>query len=199
MNRPRRPAQLTEAQIEELSGGPDPAQLSDVAHTSAQAFVPSNSAYAPDADVVDRIRDLARTEGVDVIAESWAKSPEDTLPSILWRGFLLREWIRREGAEVVSRFAAATTVNPDVEGVPSPEQVRKGWDDLFDFGGGETFSRLLAESASLLEFLATVEPVWIDSDEHDLANIVTRRSDALAATAEELKRGAVAYLEGTLD
>ena len=45
-----------------------------------------------DSEVRKRILELAETEGIDVLAETWVSSPETTLPGILWRGYLLREY-----------------------------------------------------------------------------------------------------------
>lgn len=106
-NRPRRPAQLADEQIEYLTGEPDPSDISDVAHASAAAFVEVQSPHSPDEDVIKRVRLLAEREGIDTIAESWVRAPEDTLPGILWRGYLLREWIRREPNEVAIKIGRA--------------------------------------------------------------------------------------------
>ena len=102
---PRRPAQLDADQIEAIEGDSDVAYNSELAHTSAQALVPLGRSRAEqDLEAVKRIIALVDDEGVDVLAEIWVRSPEDTLPGILWRGYLLREWIRRNGRAVSDRY-----------------------------------------------------------------------------------------------
>jgi len=116
MNRkPRRPAQLDDAQIEAIEGEADVAYNSELAHTSAQALLPMGRHFREtDRDAVARVQALVDSEGVDVVAESWVRSPEDSLPGILWRGYLLREWIRREPDDVARRFEAVVTALPMV-------------------------------------------------------------------------------------
>lgn len=196
---PRRPAQLADEQIEYLTGEPDPAYSAELAHASASSLIPVDGVFSVDDDVRQRVLELAKTEGIDVLAESWVRSPADSLPGILWRGYLLREWLRREPTDVANRFAAAREANGPVDGVvPAPGEVKDGWMEVFGGSYGGNFSRLLAESAALAEFLATVEPVWIADESHELATQVTLRADALKETAEEFKAGARAFTQGKL-
>ena len=93
MNRkPRRPAQLDDAQIEAIEGEADVAYNSELAHTSAQALLPMGRHFREtDRDAVARVQALVDSEGGDVVAESWVRSPEASLPGILRTGYLLRE------------------------------------------------------------------------------------------------------------
>lgn len=196
---PRRPAQLADEQIEYLSGEPDPAYSAELAHASASSLIPVEGVFAVDEDVRERVLALIESEGIDVVAESWVRSPADSLPGILWRGYLVREWIRREPADVRERFAAARQANAGEPGdVPTPDAILASWDHVFDGKSELNFSRVLAETASLTEFLSTVEPVWIRDESHPLATKVTLRADALAETSRELKAGAVGFTQGKL-
>lgn len=207
-DKPRRPAQLDAEQIEAIEGENDVAYNSELAHTSAQALYPSGTQHAPDSpEVTDRILELVRTEGVDVLAESWVRSPEDTLPGIFWRGYLLREWIRRDEAIVSRRWdqacqraeAAGEEGARAREATPSPQKVREEWDTVFtgEFSGDVT--DVLRDSARLAAFLATAEPAWIDSDSHPLATLVTRRNAAMAQTASEFAAAARLAAQGRLE
>lgn len=98
-NRPARPAQIADAALNQLSGGVDPQQLDEMAHATAQALLARVRA-SEDPELVQRVLTLVDREGVDIIAELWAKSMPDTLPGILWRLYALRTWMRRNGSSL---------------------------------------------------------------------------------------------------
>ncbi|MDO5724374.1 MAG: hypothetical protein Q4P33_08290 [Flaviflexus sp.] len=200
--RPRRPAQIDPEQVEYLTGEPDPAFSSELAHASAQALLPTGDRQAVEPEVRTRILALVAEEGVDGIAESWVRAPADTLPGALWRGYLLREWIRREPEEVARRYGAAVKIAEaaEVDGRPtSPAQIKQGWDRVLAGKGHENFAGLLRDSAEFADVIGGLEAVWIASDRHELATEVTRRDEALLATARELAVAAKGYAEGVLD
>ncbi|MDP9800660.1 hypothetical protein J2S49_000736 [Arcanobacterium wilhelmae] len=196
---PRRPAQLEPEQIERIPGETDTAYNSELAHTTAQAIVPLPGVFREDdPGVDDRILAMVRSEGIDVIAESWVRSPEDSLPGILWRGFLLSEWIRRYPDAVSERLAAAKQVS-EREVKASPDQVRQEWANVFEGAYSGDFGKVLADSAHLTSVLAQVEPAWIKNDMHPLATEVTRRKTAMIVTSEEFLRAAELYRGGELN
>ena len=183
---PRRPAQLEDAQIEAIEGDADVAYNSELAHTSAQALMPMGTHFRErDRALVARILDLVDEEGVDVVAETWVRSPENSLPGILWRGYLLREGIRRDkGAEAE---------------LPKPGALRQEWDLVLAGSYEGDFAELLDRSARLAATLGGVESVWIAEDSDPLATEVTRRRDAFASTAREFEAAAGLVREGRLE
>ncbi|WP_124055361.1 hypothetical protein [Arcanobacterium ihumii] len=206
--KPRRPAQLKPEQVELIEGNADTAANSELAHTSAQAIVPLSGHVMADPDVIVRVKTLIVSEGVDVIAEAWANSPQDSLPGILWRGYLLREWIRRFPDVVRERLAAARLFAEESENdelktnfelVPSLEDLLEQWNMVFrgDFRGD--FEDVLRNSARLTNFLASVDPEWIDDDAHPLATVVTRRDTAMTRTSREFVRAGELLLKGNLE
>lgn len=140
--RPRRPAQIDPEQVEYLTGEPDPAESSEIAHAAAQALIPTDSRQNIDDDVRDRILALIADEGIDLVAEAWVRAPSDTLGGVLWRGYLLSEWIRREPDVVARRYAASRAV-AESEGVEmpwTPGDIKKRWDTVFAGEGAVGFS-----------------------------------------------------------
>lgn len=203
--RPRRPAQLEPEQVEEIEGGLDPAYHSELANTSAHAIVAlPQSPFANDDAVNARVLALLEDEGVDVLAETWADAPAESLPGILWRGYLLREWIRREREDVSDRFqtvvllAQADGETARVEATPTPAVIRAEWDEVFKGAYEGDFEAVLRGSARFTDFLGRVSPVWIDDDAHPLATVVTLRDAALMATSAEFRAAAEAVARGTL-
>ena len=91
--RPTRPAQLSPAVAENIAGGMDPQDISEISHLSAAALL-DRVRHSEDPEVVRRVLALVETVGVDEIAELWSKAEPDSLPGILWRLYLLRTWMR---------------------------------------------------------------------------------------------------------
>ena len=199
---PRRPAQLKPDQIELIEGGSDIAEASELAHTTASVIVPIGGVGELDEDVRARVLDVIADEGVDPLAESWVASPPESLPGILWRGYLLREWIRRFPHESEERFAAAKAAEVvDSEGLElilHPLDIQEGWDEVLagDFQGD--FAAVLRDSARFTDFLGRVEPGWIEGDQHPLATAVTRRETAMLRTSGEFRQAGELLSRGLL-
>ena len=206
--RPRRPAQLDDEQIEAIEGEADDDYNSELAHTSAQALVPLGRSHAgQDEEAVKRIIALVDDEGVDVLAEIWVRSPEDTLPGILWRGYLLREWIRREGRGVADRYETVVALlrqrgedgTLKISMTPKPGTLLQEWNSVLAGTFEGSFADVLTDSARLTNFLGEVDSVWIESDEDRLATDVTRRDRALLETSSEFRRAASLAASGMLE
>lgn len=234
-----RPAHLDPEAAESIEGSADTAVSSELAHRAAQALIggfPGTDAAAPGADAspADDASNAARADdhddpitrqgvvaavaahGVDTVAELWADSPATTLPGTLWRLFLVREWIRRDGDLVDSRYAtvvdlagadddalarleeALTQARP----VPAMAEVGARLDAVLA-GGVEGVGGLvpvLAMTSGFLRALAAgTGPEWIDDDTDELAHRVTRRESALLATADELDEAGRRAGAGRLD
>ena len=153
-----------------------------------------------DRALVARILDLVDEEGVDVVAETWVRSPENSLPGILWRGYLLREWIRRDKDDAARRYEAAKAAAEGAEAeLPKPGALRQEWDLVLAGSYEGDFAELLDRSARLAATLGGVESVWIAEDSDPLATEVTRRRDAFASTAREFEAAAGLVREGRLE
>lgn len=197
--RPRRPAMLSFEDAEKIEGDDDPAAAAQVAVTSARALLGlCDEEFGPDA--VKNLVTAIETEGVDIVADLWERSPEFTLPGAFWRLYLFNEWYRRDSLLVHQRFqeglnAPYTAGIDDGEDVPVPnlEAVAGRVDDLLkgrDFGD---LTDLLGQCALTMRILAsgaTFGTTWIRSQQDRLATMVTRRAGALMKTADELELAA---------
>ena len=205
--KPRRPARLSPADADAIQGDIDPALRSEVAHTSAQAFVRGGRAR-PDPEIVERLVHVVETEGLDEIAALWSGSPADTLPGALWRLYLLREWVRADPVTVADRYGqavAAVPVHNAVAGVVTPtgpkdvlvlaDAVLSGvfaGDLAVALERGAAFCRVLAVGT-------TYDADRADFAEDDLATRMTMRASGLVRTAEELENAAALWRAGRLD
>ncbi|QRV02393.1 hypothetical protein JTE88_01135 [Arcanobacterium phocisimile] len=179
----RRPAQLRPEQLEVIDGDVNIEARLELAYATAHALIPLDSDI--DHEVTERLHQVIADEGIDVVAESWVDAPETSLPGILWRGFLLREWIRRFPDDVRQRFIAAEKVDTDQSGVLTPVDMMTSWDQVFSGSFSGDFLEVIRHSARFTDYIASIEPLWIADDDHPLATEVTRRNTAMVRTAQE--------------
>jgi hypothetical protein len=127
--RPRRPALFEPAEADLHVGGPDPADVVQAAHATAEALV--RHGRAGDDAVTARLVALTDEHGIDEVAMLWAGRPADSLPGALWRLYALRAGIRRQSELMARAFDAGrhrAPVHEAVAGVadpPGPAEVRR--------------------------------------------------------------------------
>jgi hypothetical protein len=115
----RRPAEL----FDRLFAAEDPAEVSRVAHATAQALL-TRVREAPAADVVDRLVAFTDEHGIDDIAELWSRSPAKSLPGALWRLYLLQLMIHDDPETAALTYERGRieigSIDPVVAGAPVP-------------------------------------------------------------------------------
>jgi hypothetical protein len=118
-----KPTQFSGSKFESFKGGEDPAQINRVAHETAHALL-ARVRENPDPLVIDRLITFTDDNGIDAIAELWARSSAKSLPGALWRIYLLRLLIRQdpEGTSYLYQRGTevATTIDPVVAGASMP-------------------------------------------------------------------------------
>lgn len=204
---PRRPAMLDAEDAEYIIGDEDPAEGAAVAHTAAWAVMGVGDAeLGPEA--VEKLRAAIRSEGTDIVAGLWARSPEFTLPGALWRLYLLSEWYRRDRDQVVRRYEEGrlARVIPGLEhpvAVPDLTATTSEVDALLQgHRTDDDLAGIIGQAARLLRVLAAGETygaTWIDDRGDPLAHPVTTRAQALLRTADELDEAARHAEVGTLN
>lgn len=191
-----------------VEGGEDPAAVLRVAHDTAHALV-DRARQTDDPAVLERIVAFTDANGIDAIAELWARSSPRSLPGALWRIYLLRLVIRQDatGTSLLFQRGIDTlrTIDAAVAGAPEPagpEEITELADQILrglfrgDFGvaldRAAAFSRILSAGASSLADDA-------DPLHPDRATELTTRADRLALTADEFTACARLYRTGSLD
>ena len=115
----RRPAEL----FDRLFAAEDPAEVSRIAHSTAQALLARVRAD-PDSAIVDRLVAFTDEHGLDDLAELWSRSPARTLPGTLWRLYLLQLMIHDDPHTAALLYergrAELGSVDELVAGAPSP-------------------------------------------------------------------------------
>lgn len=115
----RRPAEL----FDRLFSADDPAEVSRVAHSTAQALL-ARVRQDPDGDVVDRLIAFTADHGIDDLAELWSRAPARSLPGALWRLYLLQLMIHDDPATAALTYergrGGLDTADALIAGAPVP-------------------------------------------------------------------------------
>jgi hypothetical protein len=144
--------------IEAASGSVDPAELAEAADRAATLLVRGARASG---DGDERLLHLADTEGIETIAEVWARAPGDSLAGCLWRLYLLRSWVYADPAGVAREFEAGRVQAPVarvVAGVadpPGPEELKAMIDQVLRGIAQGEFADVLLRAAAFARVVAT--------------------------------------------
>jgi hypothetical protein len=203
-----KPTQFSGAKFESFVGGEDPAQISRVAHETAGALL-SRVRASPDQGVVDRLVAFTDANGIDAVAELWARASPRSLPGALWRIYLLRALVRQdaEGAAYLFQRGSeiATSIDPVVAGATAPtgpaeitalaDQILRG---LFEGDFGVALDRAGAFCRiTALGSTSVADDADLTSPER--ASELTTRALRLSQTAVELVACARLWRSGSLD
>ena len=121
--------------VNQIAGGADPEQISELAHTTAASLL-NRVHQTQDPEVVARVITLVDTEGVDLVAELWSHAEPDSLPGVLWRLYMLRTWMRRN-RDSISRLwrvgepvATAASAIAGVDQAPTEDDIARIADSI---------------------------------------------------------------------
>lgn len=157
--RPARPAQLSEESLNVLSSGVDPQQVDEMSHQSALALLHRVHASA-NPELVSRVLTLVDREGVDIIAELWAKSEPDSLPGMMWRLYMLRSWMQ-SGSDTLTRFwnlgepaEGAASAIAGIDEYPTPTDIAKTADSILSGAFTGDFAVALDRASTFTNVIA---------------------------------------------
>ncbi|GAA1794279.1 hypothetical protein GCM10009795_044810 [Nocardioides hankookensis] len=179
--------------FEAITGGTDPALVSEAADRAAQLLV-RGTRGAGDAEVAERLLHLADTEGIETIAEVWSGSPADSLAGCLWRLYLLRSWVYADPAGVARQFEAGRVaqVARVVAGVadpPGPEQLKAMVDEVLRGIAGSDFADVLLRAAAFARVVATGRAALSDPTTAEVQRMLVLSEQLEAAGHLELEQG----------
>lgn len=130
----------------------DPIAGLQAAHETAAVLVHRGRASA-DPETIERLVRLVDEIGLPTLAELWAARPARSLPGVLWRLYLLREWMIRQPEAVAREYAAGirfTEPNHAVAGIdpPGPDEVRQVADRILQGAFTGDFAVALERAAA---------------------------------------------------
>lgn len=203
-----KPTQYSGDKFDEYEGGEDPAQILRVAHDTAHALV-DRARDTDDPAVIERLVAFTDANGIDAIAELWARSSPKSLPGALWRIYLVRAVIRQDAPGTSYLFQRGTEVLPTIDALVAGAPMPTGPDEITDLADqilrglfrGD-FSIALDRAASFCRILAAGCTSVADDAEltsPERATELTTRADRLAQTADEFTACARLYRAGNLE
>ena len=180
--------------FEALTGGTDPALVSEAADRAATLLV-RGAHDSGDTEVAERLLHLADTEGIETIAEVWSGSPADSLAGCLWRLYLLRSWVYADPVGVAREFEAGRSsaqVARVVAGVaepPGPEQLKTMVDQVLRGIAGSEFVDVLLRAAAFARVVATGRAALSDPTVTEVQRMLVLSEQLEAAAHIELSHG----------
>ncbi|HEY5225030.1 MAG TPA: DNA-directed RNA polymerase subunit beta [Microbacteriaceae bacterium] len=203
-----KPTLFSGSKFESWHGADDPAETMRIAHETAHALLTRVRAQ-PDADVVDRLVAFTDENGIDAIAELWARSSARSLPGALWRIYLLRLLIRQDPTGTSFLYQRGveitTTIDPVVAGAPiptGPAEITELADRILRGLFEGDFAIALERAAAFCRVTAagcTSVADDFDATEPERASELTRRALRFSETAAELGGCARLWREDSLE
>ncbi|AKV55685.1 hypothetical protein BACT_1379 [Bifidobacterium actinocoloniiforme DSM 22766] len=204
-SRPSRPGQLDPAIAEQVSGGVDPQEVNEMSHVSAASLL-DKVHHTTDPEVVERVVTLIDREGVDIVAELWSDSAPDTLPGTLWRLYLLRSWMRRQGDQISRlwrigepRDTAASAI-AGVDAAPDAAAMARTADSILSGAFTGDFALALERAAAFCEVIARGLQAGIptfDQAPQSVQHLQAAQSAGKAGKAQSADRKTVSSLMTT--
>ncbi|MDT4939156.1 MAG: hypothetical protein QOG80_2827 [Pseudonocardiales bacterium] len=201
-HRPHRPARysdLTEM-IDAAGGSANPGSRAEIASATAAIVVHAGRHREGEADLVS----LADTVGIDTLAALWRDADPVSLPGVLWAMYLLRQWCRTNGEEVMRLWragqpmAAADAVVAGVPDYPDVDAVRWVADAVLTGAYRGDFAVALERTAALFRVLAAGRRELADSADAAEAAEEQERARRNERVAGGLTAAAARWRAGTL-
>lgn len=199
----RRPAEL----FDRLFSAEDPAEVSRVAHSTAQALL-TRVREDPEPAVVDRLVAFTDEHGIDDIAELWSRAPAASLPGSLWRLYLVQLMIHDDARSAALLYdrgrVELDSVDHVIAGAPdpaSPGELVSLIDTVLRGLFAGDFAIALERAAAFCRVQAAGATHLADDyegSESDRSSALTTRALRLTGYAEDLAAAAALWRRDAL-
>jgi hypothetical protein len=183
-----RPQQPGAGFFESLTGGTDPALVSEAADRAATLLV--RGARDGDEETAERVVHLAETEGLETLADVWSGSPAESLAGCLWRLYALRAWVYADPLLAAAQFEAGrgsaqfARVVAGVPDPPKPDELKAVVDQVLRGIVHGDFADVLLRAAAFARVVAAGRAV---RNEPDAVAMLTTAEQLEAAAHQELR------------
>ncbi|MGA0566944.1 DNA-directed RNA polymerase subunit beta [Rathayibacter sp. KR2-224] len=203
-----KPTRFPGFKFDNMHGADDPAQTSRVAHETAAALLERVRRH-PDPDIVSRLVSYTDDNGIDAIAELWARAAAHSLPGALWRIYLIRLAIREDPESTSLQFQRGTEVLQSIDTVVAGAEAPTGPSEILDLADrilrgvyeGD-FAVALERAAAFCRVSAAGCTSLADDaepTEPERATVLTRRALRFSEFASELTAAAGLWRSDSLD
>jgi hypothetical protein len=188
MTRFHRPQQPGAGFFESITGGTDPALVSEAADRAATLLV--RGARDGDEATAERVVHLAETEGLETLADVWSGSPAESLAGCLWRLYALRAWVYADPLLAAAQFEAGRAsaqfarVVAGVPDPPKPDELKAVVDQVLRGIVHGDFADVLLRAAAFARVVAAGRAV---RNEPDAVAMLTTAEQLEAAAHQELR------------
>lgn len=203
-----RPLLQPTADFDWIIGSDEPGAAHRIAQETSWALLNRVRSVA-DPEIVDRVVALAAGEGIDDVAELWARSGPHSLAGMLWRLYLLRRIASVDPAGTADLFrrgaATAVSIDPVVAGAAepvTPDSIAELCDTILRGVYTGDLASALDRAASYCRVMSLgAASLADDRDTIDDAHAgeLTTRSLRYSTLASELHGGSRRWRDGTID
>jgi hypothetical protein len=203
-----KPTQYSGDKFDTYEGGEDPASILRAAHDTAHTLVDRARANE-DPAILERLIAYTDSNGIDAIAELWARSSAKSLPGALWRIYLIRLLIRQDPAGTSLLFQRGSEVLETIETVVAGAPLPIGPDEITELADEILRGIFVGDFAVALDRAAAFCRVCAAgatslADDSDAVNPergteLTSRADRFVVTADEFTTCARLERSGQLD
>lgn len=177
--------------FESLTGGDDPARLSEAADRAATLLV-RGASTSTDSEIADRVLRLADNEGLDAVAQVWSGAAADSLAGCLWRLYLLRAWVYADPLGAATEYDAGrrrAEVARVVSGVaepPGPDEVKAMIDEVLSGIAQRNFADVLLRASAFARVVAAGRAERRSANAENAAKMLSLAEQLNAAAHLEL-------------
>ena len=190
--KPRRPVLRDSAALDAMAVGTDPVAQLHAAHETAAVLLGVGRSGS-DPQVTRRLMAVVEEVGITTLADLWATRPARSLPGVLYRLYVLREWVLADVDGAAREYAAGvhySEPNHAVAGADptGPEAVRSVIDDILR-GVFEGDFALAMERAAAFARVVSAGRDFLRTGDGQGSGRVMVLADDLAASARLWRSG----------
>lgn len=178
--------------LDAMGEGVDPVADLHAAHESAAALLGAGR-QGRDPAVTERLLTVVDDVGITTLADLWASRPPRSLPGVLYRLYVLREWVQQDPDGASRQYSAGVHISEPNHAVAGadptgPDEVRRVADDILRGVFEGDLALALERAAAFARVVSAGRGNLQPQDDVDSDRLMHLAED-LAASARLWRRG----------